>query len=1343
MTTQDSGGGVVRRSFIGCVLLASMLGLGYAPAALAGNCTSTGTMNWSFAAGWSGCGISIPKDGDTVTISTGSTVTLDVDNNASGTRINTLTVQSGGVLQGNNSGTASILLKGNNSGDIVNSGTINFGQGNLATIVLNNNSQFSGTGAWTLSVINLNGRALSFPAGSTFTINMSGAATPFTNFGTLTSQSGMTWNFTGSVAQTLPSSASAIFGNVTASNTTGVTLGMAFTATNLLGNLTVAANGILNNGAFAITLASGKSFSVGANAQFNLTGTSTMVAVSGGGTKTFNATSTVNYGGTAQTVTAETYGNLTLSGSGTKTIGTAAAQTVNVAGALTVGSGVTYSATANNPIVNVTGNVSNSGTMNTGNGVYTLSGNLTNNSASSITTGTGAFSLAGNFTNSGTFTAGTGTFTFNGSGAQTLTGTTTFTNLQMNNSGAGLTINNNVTVSTLLTLTNGVVSTGSNTLITSANCPGSISRTSGHIAGNLQLKFATGAQTCTFHLGDAAVANYTPVAVTFTNVGTAGGLVGRVTAGDFSDVNIPIDQTVSVNRNWTLTLPGSGPLALAASSSYSTAFTYLVGDNDNATQAANYIVAKGDSCTTTCSTWTTPTVSGTPSSTAATATGMVSFSVFEVGKHKTLLHNFLITVGTAAASTCFAKSITITAQDTNGATVTNYTGTINITTSSNHGDWAVNSANGTLDNGTADDGAATYRFVNADNGSIILNLTDVHADDLTLTVVDTLVPSSSSTSSTLNFRDDVFVVSATDTLGTTAVAGRSHAMKAEMWRKDTSTGNCGIATGYTGSKNLDAWISRTGSDPGGTAPSINAVSLPNAAPGGKGTDNLTLTFASGVVTFNLDTTDVGQFGLNLRDDSRSFANAVDILGTSSTLTVRPFGLDVAVKRLDDSANPGANTPSGTIFTTAGSNFKATVRGVLWSAADDANNDGVPDSGADLSNNAVTPAFAWSTTLTAATPYEPSTGILGGLNNGSIAQAGYSAGIASVSTLQYTEVGSFTLNASATGYLGTAGANISGTAGTTGVVGRFTPFDFDVAKNTPQFGTTCGTGASSFTYMDQKFNYTTVPVLTVTARNALVATTRNYTGSWFKITNTSLTGKAYSTASGSLDTSLLPATDPVIADTGNGTGTLTFSSGGGLTFTRAAAPVAPFNAEISLAINVIDSDNIAFGSNPAKFSAATAGNGMAFNNSKEMRFGRVTLTNAFGSELQALPAPLHTEYYNGSGFITNTQDGCTSITTAMLTPSAGTFASVPVGGGTTSGTLAHIPMLAGDTGLSFSASGAGNIGDFTLQATLGSLPWLRFDWDGNGVNDNDPPLARISFGTYSGSKRQIYIREPWQ
>src|SRR5690606_10241016 len=101
-------------------------------------------------------------------------------------------------------------------------------------------------------------------------------------------------------------------------------------------------------------------------------------------------------------------------------------------------------------------------------------------------------------------------------------------------------------------------------------------------------------------------------------------------------------------------------------------------------------------------------------------------------------------------------------------------------------------------------------------------------------------------------------------------------------------------------------------------------------------------------------------------------------------TVRPFGLGFTnIAGLVP--NPGASTPAGAVFTTAGSGFAATVGAYLWQGADDAGNDGVPDTNADVTNNGLTPAYDWATTVTAVLdqPAVVQGGVPGAFQNGSI------------------------------------------------------------------------------------------------------------------------------------------------------------------------------------------------------------------------------------------------------------------------------------------------------------------------------------------------------------------------
>src|SRR5262249_30647744 len=134
-------------------------------------------------------------------------------------------------------------------------------------------------------------------SGGAGTLNLKGALTVPALSSTLTAgTSSSTFNYADSNNQTVNFFSSGSYYNLTMNNTgaTGATLSGAITALNVAGDLSVQ-TGSFNNGGNAITLAVNKSFSVSSGATFNLGGTSTMVTVTGTGTKTFGATSTTNY----------------------------------------------------------------------------------------------------------------------------------------------------------------------------------------------------------------------------------------------------------------------------------------------------------------------------------------------------------------------------------------------------------------------------------------------------------------------------------------------------------------------------------------------------------------------------------------------------------------------------------------------------------------------------------------------------------------------------------------------------------------------------------------------------------------------------------------------------------------------------------------------------------------------------------------------------------------------------------------------------------------------------------------------------------------------------------------
>ena len=406
---------------------------------------------------------------------------------------------------------------------------------------------------------------------------------------------------------------------------------------------------------------------------------------------------------------------------------------------------------------------------------------------------------------------------------------------------------------------------------------------------------------------------------------------------------------------------------------------------------------------------------------------------------------------------------------------------------------------------------------------------------------------------------------------------------------------------------------------------------------------------------------------------------------------------------------------------------------------------------------------------------PTAGTIGG----SFSAAPIGTGTAAGSSFTYSEVGNFGLGANAVfdssftsvdspgtdcivGFSNTLsggqyGCSIGSTAvaqttGSSGF-GRFIPDNFSVSYNTPEFTPGCGT----FSYVGAPFNYGTAPVITVTARNSSNATTTNYGGAYMKLTNASLTPATQATrysrfdqlgggATPALDVAGLPLTgaDPVIGAFAAGVGTLTFSSGTGLGFTRSTTtPNAPFNADIALSLNVIDTDSVAFAGNPAAFGAATSGNGMNFTGgNKDMRFGRLRMQNASGSEKIDLQIPLQTQYWTGTGFLTNNADGCTSLSAVNLAFSAYTggisaanmnAANISLGGA--------FALGVGNLKLTKPSPAATSPGSTTLTINLAAeaKSYLQGNWGVATYTAN--PSARAAFGLYGAQPRNfIFFRE---
>ncbi|HVY07053.1 MAG TPA: DUF6701 domain-containing protein, partial [Burkholderiales bacterium] len=522
-------------------------------------------------------------------------------------------------------------------------------------------------------------------------------------------------------------------------------------------------------------------------------------------------------------------------------------------------------------------------------------------------------------------------------------------------------------------------------------------------------------------------------------------------------------------------------------------------------------------------------------------------------------------------------------------------------------------------------------------------------------------------------------------------------------------------------------------------------------------------------------------------------------GSSNTFVVRPFGFAFRGASSTTTVQHGTSA-TATKLAAAGANFTMTLGAYRWAAGEDTDSDGVPDAGVDITNNGLTSNFAAAVTVAASANLP---GIAtGAISRGatcasaaSIAAASFSGGAATITDWCYGEVGNVFLTATASNYItsgitvtGNSGMDGTGTAG--GYVGRFVPDNFAVSLNTPQFAASCNAGA--FTYVGQSFAYSTaagmLPEITVTARNRLNATTSNYVGAYMKFSNatgTSLNQAPYDTQSGRYarfdalgggTTPVLTVSpssvsgDPTIGTFTAGVGKLTFGSGFAFSFARSSTtPSAPFNADIGLAINVIDSDGVAYAGNPATFGAATLNGGISFGGATAdaMRYGRMRLNNSYGSALLDLPQALSVEYYNAGGFQLNTDDSCTTLVASNIRMSAVTgntdlsvgcktglspAGTIPFNGGKASSTASPSAF----SPLKLTKPGSGNNGSVNLTVNLdgtstgntcapgstavtsAALPWLLGNWGSSTYSAN--PAGIATFGVFKSADEFIYLRE---
>jgi hypothetical protein len=387
-----------------------------------------------------------------------------------------------------------------------------------------------------------------------------------------------------------------------------------------------------------------------------------------------------------------------------------------------------------------------------------------------------------------------------------------------------------------------------------------------------------------------------------------------------------------------------------------------------------------------------------------------------------------------------------------------------------------------------------------------------------------------------------------------------------------------------------------------------------------------------------------------------------------------------------------------------------------------------------------------------------------------------SGVRENATANYSEAGTFNLQLEDASYAsvdvvdGSSAATRTVPATASAEIGRFVPDHFDVtALVTPvlqTFGSTCA--SRSFTYIGQPFGYATSPQATILARNAAGATTINYQGGGlWKVADSDITQSYSNNAVGpALDTALIGT--PSVTDNSNGTGTVTFSAGT-LAYQRStAAPIVPFNANLSLTVSAQDASENAVPDNgiistttPLVFNGG--GTGIAFDSGNAFRYGRLRLSNVFGTG--SLQVPMQLQFWSGNSWVPNSDDSCTIFPLTSVGPSGatGTLIATPptvscvasptnycsgsdfkvVGG------LSYVKLTAAATasGSIYACENLGSDpspGPGTVCSAVSSagMPFLQGRWPPGTSYDNDP-AARATFGVYAPeSRKTVHIRESY-
>lgn len=693
-----------------------------------------------------------------------------------------------------------------------------------------------------------------------------------------------------------------------------------------------------------------------------------------------------------------------------------------------------------------------------------------------------------------------------------------------------------------------------------------------------------------------------------------------------------------------------------------------------------------------------------------------------------------------SAVNCDMVNVTVEAHDDSHGLISLSGTTINLTTSTNHGNWQLVSGNGAVAN--AGNGSATYTFSN--ESLVALGLRSSFVESTNINVAAGAYSEHSGAAASCVAADytagtvcdaDLALtqagfrfVDASGNFITSRVAGTASGTYYLQAVQNTCTapGSCaGVCSSvFPSGAAVDIGLAFECSDPGTCQAGQSLIFAPGASAGTAGaitgnasgtvtsssaaatytTKSLTFNAASPnplpAVPFTFTYSDVGKLKLWARYPATSTSPSV--FGVSLPFVVKPAGF--VLSEIKPTANPLGRCSVATVpvpsvtcasaaadsalFVKAGEAFSVTATAVSSSGA------ATPNYGKETTPETVKLTPAKVIASMASVP-----AVSGSFGS-------FAMGVASGTGFSWEEVGIITLTPSVgdADYLGAG--DVTGT--TSANVGRFVPDHIDAVVTEA-----CVTGA--FTYSGQPMG------LELTARNATAGVTTNYN------TTTGLSRTvtlSQTPASGTFSPATVVATDFV-----NGI--------------AAATPAFTFGARTTVPTT------ITVGGQDADAVALTASADITRTRTTLIRSGRLYLANAYGSEFLPLLVPVQTQFWD-NGWRQNRADSCTALTLPTVANAGLVFYSPPQTGKNKLESGEVVAQMNGATAVSATVSagdarlvlrspggaalgpGAGNFGYVdVIGGKLSISAWLVPT--GN---------ARACFGSCGPRSPVIYFRESY-